>query len=328
MPGVMDFVLGGIAPLAAAIVAYAVAWRLSRKAGIAWSAGVLVGYAAGAFALEARDSGAAEALKRLVRATDSHEWLPLIALVGIIPALAAAVVGRRWLEWLLAAPLCVGAPLWLLWNKYRGSQQLREAGFAEDAITPTGAALVLAAIAAATFAAWVLWQRAAAGEISLQRTRAALAIAATVGAALAAALTGALVIGQAFGALAASLGGCAVVGLIVGDKSGPEAARGPVLLIVSGLLAAGVVYSELQIWHAAALAAAAVLPVGWLPGEAARRPLVRRAARIVLCAAPLTAVVWNAAATFLAGEQPAAEEATETDPLYDLYVTPPADAPE
>lgn len=325
MPGILDFLLGGIVPLAASIAASAIAWRLTRRSGVAWSAGVIVGFAAGAFALEVRDTGAAEAARRLVRAIDSHEWLPLIALVGAVPALAAALAGRRWVEWLLAAPLCFASPAWLMWGKYRGSQQLREAGFADDAITPGGALLVLAAIAVSTLAAWVLWQRAASVAIRLPRTRAGLAIAATVGASLTTALTGGLAIGQAFGALAAAIGGCAVVALAVGDNAGPEAARGPVLLAFSGLLAAGVAYIPSFLpWHAAALAAALVLPVGWLPGESTRGLMLRRLLRGALCLAPLSATMGHAVATFLADEKQAAEDAGERDPLYDMYITPPA----
>jgi hypothetical protein len=325
MPGISDFVLGGIVPLIVAIAASAIGWRLARRAGAAWSAGVVVGFAAGAFALEARDSGAAEAARRLVRAIDAHEWLPLVAAVGAVPALAAALAGRRWVEWPLAAALCVASPLWLLGGKYRASQQLREAGFADDAITPAQAALVVAGIAAATLAAWALWRRAADAAIGLPRVRAGLAIATAVGAALAAAMAGGLAVGQAFGALAAAMGGCAVVGLAVGDGAGPEAARGPVLLAFSGLLAASVAYIPSFLpWYAAALAAALVLPVGWLPGEARRRLFARRLVRGLLCLAPLSAAAGHAAKSFLASEQHSAEEAGERDPFYDMYATPPA----
>jgi hypothetical protein len=314
MPGPLDFVLGGLAPLAAAAVAFAIGWYASRRAGIAWSAGVVAGYAVGAFALEARASGVAVAAQRLVRASESLEWLPLIALLGVVPAVAAALAGRRWVEYVLAAPLCVGAPLWLLLGKYRASQQLVEAGFAENAISRGAAAAVLAAIAVATLAIWVLWS--AASSASLPKTRSLLAIIATVGAAMASVLTGSLVYGQAFGVLASALGGCAATAWLLGVAAGPEAARGPALLLFGGLLALAAVYSKLPPWQAAALAAAFVLPVGWLPG---RRPAVQASVRSVLCVVPLAVVLWQAGATFAANERQEREQQTEEDEMYESY---------
>jgi hypothetical protein len=317
MFGPLDFVLGGLAPLVAAAAAYAALWAATRRPGAAWSAGVVVGYAAGMVGLEARDSGLAATAARLVHPSESHEWLPLLALAAALPATIAALAGRRWLEWALAAPLCVAAPALLLGSKYRASQQLRDAGFADDAITPTGAVSVLALVAVATLAAWRLWRGADAS--GLARSRSFLAIAAAVAAAAAAALTGALVFGQAFGVLAAALGGCAATAWAVGDKSGPEAARGPTLVLVAGLLAAAVVYSDLPPRHAAMLAAAMAVPVGWLPGAASARPWVQFALRAVLCVIPLGVVVWQAAAIHRATDNEELEESS--DEWYeDVYV--------
>lgn len=314
MFGPLDFVLGGLVPLAVAAAAFAVAWRLSRRGGAAWSAGLVAGYAAGMLALEWRDTGLQSGLMRLVRASDSHEWLTLMALAATVPAVVAAVGRRRWLEFAIAAPLCVAAPLGLLSSKYRAAQQLRAAGFGDDAITGSGAALVLAAIAAGLLAAWWLWRQAE--GVGFARTRSLLSIVATTGAAATAALTGALVYGQALGVLAAALGGCAATAWFVGEKAGPEAARGPAILIFGGLVAAAACYSALPPWQAAVLAAAFVLPVGWLPGSDGLRPAGQVALRTALCLLPLTLATWRAVDDFIANEQQQKQEQVD-DPYSD-----------
>lgn len=314
----MDLVLGGLAPLVAAAIAFAVAWFATRRAGAAWSAGVVVGYAAGALGLAARGSGLAAAAGRLVRPVESQDWLPLIALAAATPMLAAALAHRRWVELPLAAAICLAAPARLLWGKYRSSQQLRDAGFATDAITPAGAAVVLAAIAAGTVLAWILWRRAD-GQ-SLARTRSLLAIVALTGAAAVVALTGSLVLGQACGVLAASLGGCAAAAWPLGVKSGPDAARGPVLALAIGLLTAAACYSELLPWQAAALGAAFVLPVGWLPFGKASKPAAQIALRAAVCLLPIALVGWRAATEFVATEQQQEEDGS--DPYNDYLKLP------
>ncbi len=309
MFGPMDFVLGALAPLAAAAAAFALAWRLTRTGGPAWSAGVVAGFLAGAYGLEAHNVGLAAAAAKLVRSTQAIERLPLVVIVAAIPALVAWLTGRRWVEWLLAAPLCLTAPLWLLWGKYRASQQLREAGFADDAITPAGAAAVLATIAAATLAAWWLWRRA--DGATLPKTRALLTIVALVGAAAAAGLTGSLHYAQTFGVLGATLGGCAATAWLLGAKSGPEAAPGPTLLAVGGLLTLAVAYADLLPWQAATLAFALVAPVVSLPGIQKLRPAPQAAARTLLCLAPLGLVLWQAAAVYAESEREQQEQAAE-----------------
>jgi hypothetical protein len=312
MFGPLDFVLGGLTPLAAAAVAFALAWRAGRSGGAAWSAGVVVGFAAGVLALEARDDGMTRAAWGLVRPTESHGWLPLVALAGAVPALGARLAGRRWLEGALALPLSLAVPALLLWSKYRATQRLREAGFAEDAVTPAGAAAVLGAIAVATLAAWWLWRRAVGAPLA--KTRTLLAIIATVGAAAAAGLSGALVYAQTFGVLAAAMGGCALAAWAFKDASGLSAARGPLLLVFGGLLALAVVYSDLPIAAAALLAVALALPVGCLRALARRGPAAQAAVRAVLCLAPLGAALWQAAAVYYADQQH--EEQADDEPYF------------
>jgi hypothetical protein len=342
----MDLVLGGLVPLVAAALAFTAAWFATRRAGAAgraaaaWNAGVVVGFAAGALGLNARGADGVDwaaftsAASRLVRPVESQDWLPLIGLAAAVPALAAALARRGWVEWLLAVPVCVAAPARLLWSKYRASQQLRDAGFATDAITPVGAALILSAIAAGALIALALWRRAEGPSPSvgpalpdgpslsdgpaLPKTRSLLAIVALTGAAAVVALTGSLVLGQACGVLAASIGGCAASAWPLGVKAGPESARGPALLLAGSLLAAAVCYSDLHVWQAALLAAAFVLPVAWLPGIARFRPLAQGALRTSICVLPLALVTWRAAAEFIA-EESMSEDSDSYGDVYNDY---------
>jgi hypothetical protein len=310
MLGLNDLLLGALLPLAAAAVAFALAWRFWRRDGAAWSAGLLAGYLAGAYGLSARNVGWGEAAKRIVYATQADEKLPLVVLIAAVPAIVAWLAGRRWIEWLLAAPLCVAVPLWLSGAKYRASQQLREAGFAaEDAITPTGAAGVLAAIAVGLFGSWWLWRRMDAP--TLPKTRALLAIVALVGCAAAAGLTGSLHYAQTFGVLAAALGGCAATALLLGAKSGPESVPGPALLAVGGLLTLAAAYIDLLPWQAATLGVAFVAPVAGLPGVARLGPRTQAAIRTLLCVAPIALVLWQANAALAEQERQEQEQAAE-----------------
>src|SRR5215207_14626 len=110
-----DFLLGGLAPMAVAALAFGIGWGASRRPAIAWSAGVIIGYAAGATALEARGTAVSAALEKLIEPRVAHQWLPLVGLAAIVPSIAARFLrNRRSLRWLLPAPICAAAPVWLL----------------------------------------------------------------------------------------------------------------------------------------------------------------------------------------------------------------------
>ncbi len=297
----IELALGALVPLTTAAIVFAAVQRGVRRGGAAWPAGVVAGFAAGVYALDVNKNGWKAAAEHLVRASQSHEWLPLMALAATTPALIAFAAKRRWLEIVAAAPLSVAAPLLLLWKKYRAVQQLREAGFADDALSPADAAVVLGSITAALGVSWWLW-RAAEGS-RLPRTRSLLAIMVVSGSAVAAALTGSLVYGQIFGVLAATLGGSAVAAWILGADAGPECSRGPVLVLAAGLLSLAVVFSELAPWHAATLGAALVLAVGWLPFIGRFRVVAQATLRSVICVSLVALVCWRAWAVFQANER-------------------------
>lgn len=309
----IELALGALVPLATAAFAFAAAWKWLPRGG-AWPAGVVAGFAAGVYSLDGNKSGWNVAAGHLVRASQSHEWLPLIALAATAPALVAFAARRRWLELIAAAPLCAAAPLLLLWKKYQAVQQLREAGFADDALSPTAAAAMLGVIAVAIWVSWRLWMRA--GGSPLVRTRSALAIATVVGSAAATALTGSLVYGQLLGVLAAALGGSAAAAWLLGANAGPESSRGPALLVMAGLLALAAVFSQLAPWQAAMLSAAFVLSTSWLPFAERLGVRIHAAARCVFCFTLIAIVLWRAFAVFQANEQSSDESSASG---YDYF---------
>jgi hypothetical protein len=309
----IELALGALVPLATATFVFAAAWRWLPRGG-AWTAGVVAGFAAGVFSLDGNKNGWKIAAEHLIRASQSHEWLPLVALAATAPAILALAAKRRWLELVAAAPLCALAPLLLLWKKYQAVRQLRDAGFADDALSPMAAAAVLGVIAVSLWISWWLWMQAEGSPLS--RTRSFLAIATLVGSAAASALTGSLVYGQLFGVLAASLGGCAAAAWLLGADAGPESSRGPALLVTAGLLSIAVVFSELAAWQAAALGAAMAFSVGWLPFT--RRASVRLHAGVrgVFCLALVAIVLWRAFSVFQANEQSASDPSASD---YDYF---------
>lgn len=318
MFGLNDFLLGGAVPMAAAMVAFAVAWLAARQAGVAWSAGVLVGFATGVVALEARNSDFASAALRLVKPRESHEWLSLLGLLAILPALAGVSLGRfRVLRLALAAALVAATPLWLLrGGKYLPSQQVRDAGIVVESAWSIGdAALIVGTLAAAALAAWWLWEATESNHSP--RVRSLLVTMALIAAAATAGLTSSFTYAQLMGALAAASGGAAAAAWLLGVKTGPEAAAGPLLVIAGGTLVLAMFYSSMRSWQAAGLWVGLAFAAGWLPGVSRLRPLAAHALRCVACAIPLGLVLWQAGADF-AESQRQQQEAAESNPYLNL----------
>jgi hypothetical protein len=82
----IELALGALVPLATATFVFAAAWRWLPRGG-AWTAGVVAGFAAGVFSLDGNKNGWKIAAEHLIRASQSHEWLPLVALAARNPGL-------------------------------------------------------------------------------------------------------------------------------------------------------------------------------------------------------------------------------------------------
>lgn len=312
MPGLDAFLWGAPAALAAAALAFALVQRFTGRSGVAWHVGVIAGFAAGAVALAAHGCGWALACQRLVQPIEAHGRLPLVALAAVAPALLAVATGRTSAAWLLATPVAALAPLWLLWGgRFLPKQEVRDAGFAEAAWTPTTAALVLAAVAAGTLGVWRSWR--AVEPASQPLLRSVLAAMTLGGAGATVAFTGSITYGQAFALLAIAVGACGGMASLMRAAAGPESAAGPILVVAASLLVLAVGYSDLKLWQAVALAMLIAISAGWLP-VAPGRPRRAAAIRALLVLVPLTIIAGAAAAKLAASQRPEAPT-TEAD-LY------------
>ncbi|BBO30660.1 hypothetical protein [Lacipirellula parvula] len=316
MPGLKEFLLGGIVPMIAALAAFAFAWVASRRASVAWPVGVIVGYLSGTIALEAGTVGVAAALKKLGSPHDAHEWTWMLAFAAAIPAIVAPFLGeRRGWRWLLIVPLVAGVPLWLMWrSKYLPSAADRATGFMTQAWSVGEAILILGAVAAAMLLVWRLWE---ANEPSDQpRTRGFLVAVALSCAAAVAGMSGSFVYAYVIGIVAASVGGCFFAALACRANVGPEYAAGPIVLLSGSLLMLATLISDLKPLHAAGLWIAIALASSRLPGKPASER-GRIVLRSVLCLLPLVAVAGHAGCKFAESQRQLQEEA-ESNPYMNL----------
>lgn len=308
MPGWKEFLLGGIAPMLAAMSAFAVAWRVSRRASIAWPVGVIVGYLSGTIALEAGSVGMAAALQKLGSPHGAHEWTWMLAIVAAIPAIVASLLGeRRGWRWLLIVPLAVGVPLWLLWgSKYLPSAEDRATGFMTEAWGVGEAVLIIGIVAGAMLLAWRLWE---ASEPSDQpRTREFLVAVVLSCSAAVAGMSGSFVYAQVIGVLAASVGGCFLAALVCRAQAGPEYAAGPIVLLAGSLLMLAAFISKVELLHAVGLWIAIVVASTRLP-RTRLSDRGRIALRCGVCLVPLALVFGHAAYKFAESQRQQQEEA-------------------
>jgi hypothetical protein len=317
MLGPTDFLLGGIAPMFLAIAAFSLAWLLSHRAGVSWSAGVLTGYLGGTIAVDAGGVGFAAAIKQMVSPHDAHQWTWMIAVAAVVPAIGAALLGeRRQWRWLLNVPLAAAAPLWLMWGgKYLPNAEIRATGFANDAWGVGEAVVVIGVVAVAMLLAWRVWE--ANDPTDQPRTRGLLAAIVLSCTAAVAGMSGSFVYAQAIGVLAASVGGCFVAAWLWRVKAGPEAAAGPIILLVGSLLLLATHYSKLELLHAAGLWAAITLSAAYVPNVLGLNARGRIALRCSACLIPLALVFGHAAYKFADSQRQQQEEA-ESNPYMNM----------
>lgn len=318
MIGASDLLLGGVLPLVVAAAIAALVGRVAGSARTGWLVGFWAGFAAGHIGLECRALSAIEAIKQAARPHDAQDWLPaLTALATLIGAIALAARGRRWIELVLAAPVCALLPWKLLdGSKYLPSEELRQAGFAAEAWSPQQTWLYLGSLAASL---WIAWTVAATADPSdSPRLRSALAVLAAIATAAILALSGAIIYGQLLGVVAAATAGCGLANGWARDRAGPEGSAGPLTVAVGSLLLLATFYSALPPWRALALGLLWLLAVGSLPGQVRARLGWRSMAvgRAVLCSTLLFALAALAAKEFTDRERQQQESANP----YDQYL--------
>jgi hypothetical protein len=312
-----ELLLLGTTPLGFAMLGFGIGWAAARRPAVAWPMGVILGYAAGSTALEARGTTVAAALETLIHPREAYQWVTLVGLLSVGPSVAGAMLARRrLLRWTFAAGIAATAPAWLLWGgKYLPSRDVRESGFATSAWDGPQAVLILAGVAALMLAAWYLWE--AADSKDSPRVRSLLAVITFTGGAAVIGLTGTFVYAQLFGVLAASLGGCFIAAWLLKAPTSPEDAAGPTITIAGALLLLATCYSELHPLQAAGVWASIVLAAGWIPGLARVSGRGQLAARAIACLLPLI-VVLSHAATVFAETQRQQQEERDANPYLNL----------
>lgn len=313
MPGLNDFLLGGLLPMGVALAACALGWTATRRPTVAWLVGVVVGVCAGTIALEASSVGLGAAIQKSLKPHSAYEWAPWLVIVALLPAMAAALPGRwRQLQWLGIAPLAALAPAWLLsGGKYLPSAELREAGFAEQAWGPGQAVLILGLAALAFVAAWRWWTSTA--SVDQPTARGLLTTIALTGAAATAGLTGSFTYAQAIGVLAAAVGGVTVAAWLLRINAGPEAAASPILFLAWILLILAACYSTLLPLQGIGLWLAITLAAAPMPAKLGLGDRKRLVLRVLLTLLPLGIVLGHAGYKFAETQRQQQEEA-ESNP--------------
>lgn len=299
--------LGGVLPAIVAAVTMAVAWRLSRRADVAWLVGLSLGYLAGHWALDARGVGIAAAVAKIADPHEARDWLPLAVLsAAAIEAVALWGKPAVGLAWVLRGVWCCLVP----WRLLAGSVYLprTESSFNTsawstwEAIAWLGGASVLLALV------WLAmrWMP----QRTLPRLRSSLSTLVALGATATVTMSGSLTMGQLLGVLTATLVGCGVVAATFRLERGPEAAAGPLLAIYGGVLviASFLLSPELPLFYTAMLLVALIAAVAWIDPPAWLSKRGYALVRIGICLTALALTVIPAAREFAASQAESAND--------------------
>lgn len=318
-----DFLIGGLLPAAVAALALWSTWRVTGNATFAWLAGFVLGYLSGHWGLDMRGESFAEAVGTLGQAVqktfrphEARDWLPWLVVVLAVPEIAAQLGKQgRVVSWFLQFAACAFLP-WRLLSLHKDypTSELVKAGFNESPWSWTD---VIAMIAGTVVIGMVLWRASlAAKDQPLPVLRSTLVMFVAVGTAAMLALSGSLTMGQLLGVVAAAVGGCGMATLISKIGRGPEAAPGPMLAAIGGLLWLAYLFIDEGVSPARAAlvvvslgAALTALPrtermsVGWQIGL-----------RSLLCLVPLVAAVVLAGQDFAATQAAPESSPEEVNP--------------
>lgn len=288
------------------------AWHLTHRADLAWSAGIVLGYLAGHWALDAGNVGVAAAIAKSLQPHEARDWLPLAMLLAVIPTLVAGTSRRGDASaWFACAVLCLALPWRLLAGSvYLPAVQIPHVEFDTGAWSPGEAILWIVGIGTALFASWRLL---AAADGTDRNVRSVLAVSVVLGSVATVGLSGSFTYAQLLGVLAAALAGCATTAAMLRLPQGLETAAGPIVAAFGGILVVAHFYSELLLLHFGLLLLAMAIASGRLIGLSSFSHRVQATVRCVLCLTPLVAAVALAASDFSA-----TQVETPTNPYLDF----------
>ena len=306
----LDILLGGVLP---GLVACSCLWMVAKSTGNAasgWRTAAVAAFTVGIWALDARElwsinpgwNAITEAISNSLRIREAKDFLPLVAMAGILPDMLASYGGgRRIAAWVMRGLLCVGLP----WRLLAGSSYLPSASAAPNPFNTsawsTGEAVAwLGGIGASLCLVWATWR---AGRKETPRLRGVLVAIVCLAASLAMAMSGSLSYGQLFGVITAAATGGVLVAWLASLDRGPEAAAGPLILAFGGVIVLGHFFAELKLVNAILLITALAAAGGWC------FPRLKHSAwlRGVLCLILVGIAVGGAAADFRATQQESAE---------------------
>lgn len=347
MFGGPDLLWIGIVPGIVAAATLAIVWRVTGRAASAWRTSLVSGYVVGHWTLNARDLGAAAltssgklaeigdswaydprnfhflaAIAKSYQASEAHDWLPVLALLAVLPD-AIACVGRFGpaVGWLLRTALCVFLPWRLVYGSKYWPLSLGPGFDFDMGGWSTGEAMAwIGTLGVMLLVAWQVVRLASKAESQTgTRLPSLLAAIVTVGSAVALVAAGSLAYAQLLAVLTAALVGCGLAAAILKTHRGPEAAAGPLVITFATLLLVGLFYAELSRTDALLLLAAMVVGVGWLPlPTKLSKPwpaVIRSGVCLVLLAIPVVPAVLD-----LASQMPDAQSETTDEPNpYDAY---------
>lgn len=255
-----DVLLGGVLPGIVAVAALVAVWKLTANAASSWRTAAVASFVVGMWALDSQGVGVASAIAKSVKITEAKDFLPLLAILAVIPD-AVATFGKRgsMAAWMLRVGLCLFVPWRLLWGTRFLPKVAVPANFNTGAWSTGEAITYIGLIAAALVLGWALIR---AENTEWPKLRSALAILTALAASVAIGLSGSISQAQLMGVLVAVLTGCGIAaGFLLGR--GPDAAAGPLVVAFGSVLLLAHFFSSLKLMYAVLLLVGFVVGAGW-----------------------------------------------------------------
>jgi hypothetical protein len=291
-----DILLGGILPGIVAVAALAGVWKLTHNAASSWRTAAVLSFLVGMWALDAQGVGVVSAIAKSMRITEARDFLPLMVILAVIPdAVAASGKQGAILGWIMRAGLCVFVPWRLLWGSRYLPKVAPPPNFDTGAWGPLEATCWIGGAAAAMLTVWAMVR---AENTEAPRLRSVLAALVAFAASATTAYSGSLTLGQLLGVLVATLMGCALAAWLMKVGRGPDAAAGPIVIALGGVLVLAHFFAELKLLHAVLLLAGLTVGAGlFFPGKKWSMPV-----RCAVCLLAIGVAVGMARIEFAAAQ--------------------------